>query len=167
MADQENSDTDVDADAQDHEPEANDNDKDQEIPEDMMLISKDKYRKMQSERDSSLNNSEDLESELDEVRQERERDKQISRFLRDNSDDYPDVQEEDLESATTKEEIKELAEKTQERFKVAEERALQKLQEVPSAPQMSKEDKEQKVQELIKRAEKGEDVFDEWLELTD
>ena len=132
---------------------------------DTITIKKDDYNQLVSDRDKNFNNADNAENEVEDLRAEIARDKEISKFLRDNKDDYPDVLDEDLTDATSNAEIEAIAKTTQERFNKIEQRALEKLQNVPSPPPLTAEDKEQKVAALKERSLKGEDTFEEMLEI--
>lgn len=80
-------------------------------------------------------------------------------FLSSNKQQYPDVELSDLESASSPEELKTIAEKTQDRINAAAQRRIQEEQKA-TAPEITPEQRESQLKEAKKKGD-----FDKFLKL--
>jgi hypothetical protein len=133
---------------------------------DKITLSKEDYQNLVSQRDKNFGNSKELEEQIQDLTATIEREKYVKKFLKENKDKYPDIEPEDLEGATSPEEVEAIAKDRQNIYVKAEQKALENLKNVPQQPQMTEDERAKKAEDLLKRAQAGEDVFEEWANLT-
>jgi hypothetical protein len=125
-------------------------------------------RKLQSDRDKAKANEQSLEERLSAVEQRDAialRDTAIGDFLKENSKDYPDVEADDLEFATSPEEIKVLADRAQAKADKIRNKAMQDVQQVPETV-MTAEEKAEALKTLEETAKTtGQSQFGKFLDL--
>ncbi len=138
-----------------------------QLPDGYELIKLEDKNELVLQGDKNFSNIKELEDQVVDLTETITRDKFVSKFLKENKEKYPDVEADDLESATSEEEVKAFAKDRQSIYEKAEQRALENLKNVPQQPQMSEDERTKKAQSLLTRAQKGEDVFEEWLEMSE
>ena len=125
------------------------------------------HRKMQSERDKAKAEKQSFEERLAAM-EDRDalaaRDSAISSFLKKNGDKYKDVEAEDLEFATSPDEIEVLAKRSQAKADRIRNEALKSLKEVPEES-LTAEEKAKALANLEKEVKPGESKFGSFLNI--
>lgn len=133
--------------------------------EDTVVLKKDDYNKLISQRDTANNTNRKNDDLLASVvaRQERtEKIEFIDDFLESNKDKYPDLKREDLMSLTDPDDAEKLAAQMQRRIEDAVQDKLKNVQ-VATTPTISPEDRDKKLAALKKNP--GKRGFGEMLRL--
>lgn len=128
----------------------------------------DSVRKLQSDRDKARAKEQSLEERVANMEQRDAilaRDQAIGEFLKENSKDYPDVEAEDLEFATSPEEIKELAQRSQAKADRIRNKAIEDVQRVPETA-MTAEEKAEALKQLEDTTKQtGQSQFGKFLQI--
>lgn len=128
----------------------------------------DAVRKLQSDRDRTKAENAKLQERLDALEGQvgmSAKNQAISEYLEANKDKYPDVDKNDLQYASSVEEIEELAKSSQARADRIRNKTLQDLQNVP-ADTLSQEEYDKQIAELEQEVEKtGKSGFAKFLDL--
>ncbi len=123
-------------------------------------------KNLTSQRDTNFSKSESLESRLDVIEAEKERDSFIEKFLQDNKKKYSFVDVEDLLAGTSPSDIEAIAERVQAKAEKIEQKALENIKAPGEPKPLSKEEKSKKLNALKKSAQDGDsEAFGKMLEL--
>lgn len=110
---------------------------------DMVTISKEDYKKLQSQRDSNHERARKTEYQVALMAQERD----IEKFISENKAKFPDVKTDDLLDAEDPEDFEKLAAQTQTRIDEAAQRRLGELQQA-QVPKLSPKEKAEQLKQL-------------------
>lgn len=125
---------------------------------DMVTISKEDYKKLQSQRDSNHERARKTEYQVALMAQERD----IEKFISENKAKFPDVKIDDLLDAEDPEDFEKLAGQTQTRIDEAAQRRLGELQNA-QVPTISPKEKAERLKQL--KENPGSASFQEMLTL--
>ena len=124
-------------------------------------------RDQQSQKDKAKAEASDKDEKLDFLlarESERLRNETVDTFLTENKDKYPNVTKEDLRFANSKDEIKELADHVQNRFKTLQQDALKSVQVQPDKGLSAEEFAEREKQLEEDQSKTGKSQFGNFMD---
>jgi hypothetical protein len=123
-----------------------------------VTLSKEDYKNLIAGRDRANENAAASEEFVLTLAKERE----IDSFLKDHKKDFPDVEQSDLMSAESPEQLKELAEARQARYEQVVQKRLMDVQQ-STPPRLSPQEKAEKLKQL--KANPGSSAFRDMVDL--
>ena len=111
--------------------------------DDKVTLAKEDYQKLVSQRDKNFEESKSVAERLDAIEEQKARDTYIKEFLSENAEKYSYVEIDDLEFASTPEEVEALAKRIQDKGVKLEQKALEKIKVDDGPPVVKPEDRQE------------------------
>lgn len=128
-------------------------------------LSQEDYRNLVSQRDKNFSEKQSLEERVQQIENNQSKGQFLDTWLQENTEKYPNVTREDLDMASSPDDVEAIARFAERKYEDAKQKALEEIQKVDAPQTMTKEEFAEREQDLRKQADEGNtDAFDKWIQ---